>query len=101
MLMSFCLYCVGDFVRLRKRRDHFFLGGTIIRGGEGLVDGDIVFYIHGSTVEYGGTLFDAGELTTDILNLGPREYAPLHDQLQHILSLARQCESTQDRGVGS
>ena len=39
------------------------------------MDGDIVFYIHGSTVEYGGTLFDAGELTTDILNLGPREYA--------------------------
>lgn len=63
------------------------------------MDGDIVFYIHGSTIEYGGTLFDAGELTTDILNLGPREYASLHDQMQHILSLARQYENTQDRGV--
>lgn len=63
------------------------------------MDGDIVFYIHGSTIEYGGTLFDAGELTTDLLNLSPREYAPLYDQLQHILSLARQYESTQDRGV--
>ncbi|OUP65194.1 hypothetical protein B5F12_04145 [Pseudoflavonifractor sp. An176] len=63
------------------------------------MNGDIVFYIHGSTIEYGGTLFDAGELTTDILNLGPREYASLHDQLQHIRSLARQYESTQDRSV--
>ena len=63
------------------------------------MDGNIVFYIHGSTIEYGGTLFDAGELTTDILNLGPREYASLHDQLQHIQSLARQYESTQDRGI--
>ena len=63
------------------------------------MDGDIVFYIHGSTIEYGGTLFDAGELTTDLLNLGPREYASFYDQLQHILSLTRQYESTQDRGV--
>lgn len=63
------------------------------------MDGNIVFYIHGSTIEYGGTLFDAGELTTDILNLGPREYTSLHDQLQHIQSLARQYESTQDRGI--
>lgn len=51
------------------------------------MNGDIVFYIHGSTIEYSGTLFDAGELTTDILNLAPREYTPLHDQLQHIQSL--------------
>ena len=63
------------------------------------MDGNIVFYIHGSTIEYGGTLFDAGELTTDILNLAPREYAPLHDQLKHILPLARPHESTQDRGT--
>lgn len=63
------------------------------------MDGDIVFYIYGSTIEYGGTLFDAGELTTDLLNLGPREYASFYDQLQYILSLARQYESTQDRGV--
>ena len=58
------------------------------------MDGDIVFYIHGSTIEYGSTLFDLGELTTDILNLGPQEYTPLHDQLQHILSLAQQYEDT-------
>ena len=77
----------------------YFSGGTIFSGGGVLMDGDIVFYIHGNTIEYGGTLFDAGELTTDILNLGPREYAPLYDQLQHILSLSKQCERTQDRGI--
>ncbi len=55
--------------------------------------------MHGNTVEYGGTLLDAGELTTDILSLSPEEYATLHDQLQHIQSLARRYESTQDRGI--
>ena len=42
------------------------------------MNGDIVFYMHGSTIEYGGTLFDAGELTTGILNLGPRQIGRAH-----------------------
>lgn len=33
------------------------------------------------------------------MNLAPREYAHFYDQLQHILSLAKQYESTQDRGI--
>lgn len=57
------------------------------------------FTFTAARIEYGGTLFDAGELTTDILNLGPKEYAPLYDQLQHIMSLAQQYEDTQDRSV--
>lgn len=38
------------------------------------MDGDIVFYIHGDTIEYGGELFSAGELTADILNLSLEDY---------------------------
>ena len=38
------------------------------------MDGDIVFYIHGDTIEYGGELFSTGELTADILNLSLKDY---------------------------
>lgn len=33
--------------------------------------GEIVFYTHGSTIEYGGEIFPPGELTADILNFAP------------------------------
>ena len=29
------------------------------------MDGDIVFYIHGDAIEYGGELFSTGELKAD------------------------------------
>ena len=35
--------------------------------------GEIVFYTHGSTIEYGGEIFAAGELTADILNFTPQD----------------------------
>ena len=38
--------------------------------------GEIVFYTHGSTIEYGGEIFPAGELTADILNFAPEDYPP-------------------------
>ena len=31
------------------------------------MDGDIVFYIHGDAIEYGGELFSTGELTRKLL----------------------------------
>ena len=39
--------------------------------------GEIVFYTHGSTIEYGGEIFAAGELTADILNFTPQDYRPI------------------------
>ena len=39
--------------------------------------GDIVFYTHGSTIEYGGEIFVAAELTADILNFAPEDYRPI------------------------
>lgn len=38
--------------------------------------GEIVFYTHGSMIEYGGEIFQAGELTADILNFAPEDYPP-------------------------
>lgn len=37
---------------------------------------EIVFYTHGSTIEYSGEIFPAGELTADILNFASEDYPP-------------------------
>ena len=61
------------------------------------MDGDIVFYIHGDTIEYGGELFSTGELTADILNLSLKDYQCIHKNVQCMKDLAEQYERTQDR----
>ena len=61
--------------------------------------GDIVFYTHGSTVEYGGEIFPAGELTADILNFTPEDYPPIQHLLDRMKNLAKQYEDTLDRGI--
>lgn len=61
--------------------------------------GEIVFYTHGSTIEYGGEIFPAGELTADILNFAPEDYPPVQRLLDHMKDLAKQYEDTLDRGV--
>lgn len=59
--------------------------------------GEIVFYTHGSTIEYGGEIFAAGELTADILNFAPEGYRPIQRLLKHMKELARQYENTLER----
>ena len=61
--------------------------------------GEIVFYTHGSTIEYGGEIFPAGELTADILNFAPEDYPPIQRLLDRMKDLAKQYEDTLDRGV--
>lgn len=61
--------------------------------------GEIVFYTHGSTIEYGGEIFAAGELTADILNFTPQDYRPIQRLLEHMKELGRQYEATLERGV--
>lgn len=46
------------------------------------MDGDIVFYIHGDAIEYGGELFSTGELTADILNLSLKDYQRIHASIK-------------------
>ena len=61
------------------------------------MDGDIVFYIHGDTIEYGGELLSAGELTADILNLSLKDYQGIQKNVRRMKALAEQYEHTQDR----
>ena len=61
--------------------------------------GEIVFYTHGSTIEYGGEIFPAGELTADILNFAPEDYPPIQHLLDRMKDLAKQYEDTLDRSV--
>ncbi len=41
------------------------------------MEGSIVFYTYGSTLELYGQQFTAGMLTADLLNLSPDEYRPM------------------------
>ena len=61
--------------------------------------GEIVFYTHGSTIEYGGEIFLAGELTADILNFAPEDYPPIQRLLDRMKELSKQYEDTLARGV--
>lgn len=58
---------------------------------------DIVFYIHGDMIEYGGELFSAGELTADILNLSLKDYQGIPKNVRRMKDLTEQYERTQDR----
>ena len=97
--MSFCLYCVGDFDRLKKGVTIYFSSGRILRGGGVRMCGEIVFYTPGSTIEYGGEIFPAGELTADILNFAPEDYPPIQRLLDRMKDLTKQYEDTLDRGI--
>ena len=43
------------------------------------MEGSIVFYTYGSTLELYGQQFTAGMLTADLLNLSPDEYRQTHE----------------------
>lgn len=38
------------------------------------MEGSIIFYTYGSTLELNGQQFEAGRLTEDLLNLSPDDY---------------------------
>lgn len=40
------------------------------------MEGSIIFYTYGSTLELNGQQFEAGRLTEDLLNLSPDDYHP-------------------------
>ena len=63
--------------------------------------GEIVFYTHGSMIEYGGEIFPAGELTADILNFAPEDYRPIQRLLDRMKELSKQYEDTLDRGIAA
>lgn len=51
------------------------------------MEGSIIFYTYGSTLELNGQQFEAGRLTEDLLNLSPDDYLPLHERMVRIRTL--------------
>lgn len=51
------------------------------------MEGSIIFYTYGSTLELNGQQFEAGRLTEDLLNLSPDDYHPLHERMVRIRPL--------------
>ena len=58
------------------------------------MNGSIVFYTYGSTLELYGQQFTAGMLTADLLNLSPDEYRPMDKRMKRITSLAEEYEQS-------
>lgn len=58
------------------------------------MEGSIIFYTYGSTLELNGQQFTAGMLTADLLNLSPDEYRPMSKRMKQITSLAEEYEQS-------
>ena len=60
------------------------------------MEGSIVFYTYGSTLELYGQQFTAGMLTADLLNLSPDEYRPMSKRMKQVTGLAEEYERKRD-----
>ena len=58
------------------------------------MEGSIIFYTYGSTLELNGQQFTAGMLTADLLNLSPDEYRPMSKRMKQVTSLAEEYEQS-------
>ena len=58
------------------------------------MEGSIIFYTYGSTLELYGQQFTAGMLTADLLNLSPDEYRPMSKRMKQVTSLAEEYEQS-------
>jgi len=63
------------------------------------MEGGIVFYTYGSTLELYGQQSTAGVLTADLLNLSPDEYHPMDKRMKRITSLAEEYEQSKDTAL--
>ena len=60
------------------------------------MEGNIIFYTYGSTLELNGQQFDAGRLTEDLLNLSPDDYHPMHERMKRIRTFTTAYEHNKD-----
>lgn len=58
------------------------------------MEGSVIFYTYGSTLELYGQQFTAGMLTADLLNLSPDEYRPMSKRMKQVTSLAEEYEQS-------
>jgi len=53
------------------------------------MEGDIIFYTYGSTLELNGIQLDAGTLSEDLLNLSQDDYNPMQRRMDRITDSER------------
>ena len=58
------------------------------------MEGSIVFYTYGSTLELNGQQFTVGMLTADLLNLSPDEYRPMSKRMKQVTILVEEYEQS-------
>ena len=63
------------------------------------MDGRIIFYTYGTTMELNGHPFSAGELTENLINLTPDDYDVIYKQAGRIVDLAERCGGGRDVSV--
>ena len=54
------------------------------------MEGNIIFYTYGTNIELNGTVFSAGELTADLLNLSAEDYARILERFSRAHELGEQ-----------
>ena len=52
------------------------------------MDGRIIFYTYGTTMELNGHPFSAGELTENLINLTPDDYDVIRTKAERVIDLA-------------
>lgn len=60
------------------------------------MDGRIIFYTYGTTMELNGHPFSAGELTENLINLTPDDYDVIYKQAGRVFDLAERCGGGRD-----
>ncbi len=63
------------------------------------MDGRIVFYTYGTTMELNGHPFSAGELTENLINLTPDDYDVIRTKAERVIDLAGRYNGKRDIAV--
>ncbi len=60
------------------------------------MDGRIIFYTYGTTMELNGHPFSAGEPTENLINLTPDDYDVIRTKAERVIDLAERCGGGRD-----
>ena len=64
------------------------------------MDGRIIFYTYGTTMELNGHPFSAGELTENLINLTPDDYDVIRTKVERVIDLAGRYSRKRDVSYG-
>ena len=63
------------------------------------MDGRIIFYTYGTTMELNGHPFSSGELTENLINLTPDDYDVIRTKTERVIDLAGRYNRQRDVAV--